>query len=99
MVYVDMLLPSIPNKHWPYKDSCHLIADTEQELHHFAKRLGLQRAWHQHKPWGISHYDLTRHYRQKAIKYGAELITRHQFVVRLRKARAEEITRRQNGTV
>jgi hypothetical protein len=99
-VYVDLLGPSIPNKNWPYKHSCHLIADTEIELHDFARRIGLKRAWHQKKAFQISHYDLTTHMRRKAINYGAEAITQHQFVVRLRKARAEEIARRKtDGTV
>lgn len=99
-VYVDMIGPTIPNKHWPYKKGCHLIGDTETELHDFAKRVGLKRTWHQKKPFSISHYDLTIYMRRKAIKYGAIPISQHAFVVRLRRARAEEITRRQvNGTV
>ena len=94
-VYVDMIMPCAPNKYWPYKKSCHLIADTETELHDFARRMGLKRAWHQKKPFHISHYDLTINMRRKAIKYGAEPISRHKFVVRVRKVRAEEIARRQ----
>ena len=97
MIYIDLLSSCVPNKHWPYKHSCHLIADSDAELHDFAKRIGLKRTWHQCKPFGISHYDLTTHMRRKAINCGAKPLTRHGFVVKLRKARAEEIARRSNG--
>jgi len=93
-VFFDLMGPSIKNKHWPSTKPCHLLADSNTELLEFAKRIGLKKAWHQKKPFKISHYDLTTHMRRKAINYGAEAITQHQFVVRIRKARAEEIARR-----
>jgi hypothetical protein len=100
-VYVDKIGPTIRNKHWPYKQGCHMIADTESELHNFASMIGLQRAWHQHKPFSLSHYDLTVNKRRLAIKHGALLISQHGFVERLRKARTDEISRRtkQRGTI
>lgn len=56
---------------------CHMTADTEQELHDFAARLGLKRAWYQiggrrvwH--WYLSHYDLVPSKRALAVKLGAE---------------------------
>jgi len=99
MVYVDRMRPSIPNRHWPYKQSCHLIADTEEELHAFAKRIGLHRSWYQHKAFHLSHYDLTKYMKCKALKYGAHPITQHEFVVKIRESREKEIARRRNGTV
>jgi hypothetical protein len=51
----------------------HLQADTTDELHAFAERLGLRRAWFQSKPgrpWH-DHYDLTRPGRDRAIALGA----------------------------
>lgn len=49
---------------------CHLMADTEQELHDFAKRLGLRREWFQPRE-RHPHYDLTLRRREVAIRLGA----------------------------
>jgi hypothetical protein len=69
-VYVDRLLPCVPNKNWPYDKSCHLIADSLNELHEFALKLGLKKEWFQdHKKH--PHYDLTEGMRKKAIQLGA----------------------------
>lgn len=54
----------------------HLQAADVEELHAFAARLGLRRAWFQSrpgKPWH-DHYDLTRAKRELAIALGAEAI-------------------------
>ena len=44
-VYVDDSHISWRGKHWS-----HLQADTAEELHAFAQKLGLKRAWFQTKP-------------------------------------------------
>jgi hypothetical protein len=51
----------------------HMQADTLQELHEFAARLGLRREWFQSKPGRPEndHYDLTRAGRELAIELGA----------------------------
>jgi hypothetical protein len=49
----------------------HLTADTKDELHEFAAKLGLRRAWFQDKPFGLWHYDVTESKRQQAIRLGA----------------------------
>ena len=85
-VYVDNLIPCIPNKNWQYKKSCHLIADTEKELHEFALSIGLKRSWYQGNS-SISHYDLTASKRVQAVRGGARQISRTQFVDKMRKAR------------
>ena len=72
--YVDELFDTTwANKSkWPYARSCHLTADTEEELHAFAARLGLRRAWYQPKPLlALCHYDLTATKRALAVKLGA----------------------------
>jgi len=53
------------------KESCHLIAAGElEELHAFAKKLGLRREWFQGRAsW--PHYDLTPSKRAKAVALGA----------------------------
>jgi len=69
-VYVDEL------RQWPttircFKaGSCHLTADTTEELHAFAARLGLKREWFQKHPL-LDHYDLTMAKREMALKLGA----------------------------
>lgn len=51
----------------------HLQADDLQELHAFAARLGLVRAWFQSTPGRPEkdHYDLTEAGRRRAIGHGA----------------------------
>lgn len=51
---------------------CHLIADTDDELHEFAARLGMRREWFQAPPTASHpHYDLTPPRRALAVKLGA----------------------------
>jgi hypothetical protein len=65
-VYVDALM----NHGWILRghrvESCHMMADTEEELHLFAERLGMKRSW-LHR----DHYDLVASKRKKAIELGA----------------------------
>jgi hypothetical protein len=51
----------------------HLQADTTEELHAFAERLGLRREWFQSKPTRPEndHYDLTQGGRARALQLGA----------------------------
>jgi hypothetical protein len=74
----------------------HMQADTLEELHAMADRLGLRRSWFQCKsgrPWH-DHYDLTRSKRDQAIALGAVTVTwreaaRRNRQVRLARARGE----------
>lgn len=51
----------------------HMQADTEAELHAFARSIGLKREWFQDRPKRpeMSHYDLTANKRDEAILAGA----------------------------
>lgn len=49
---------------------CHMTADTVEELHAMADRIGLRRAWFQNKD-GRLHYDLTPGKRMQAVRHGA----------------------------
>jgi hypothetical protein len=69
-VYVDPLRTCLKNKNWRSTSSCHLFADTTEELHTFAKRLGLKAEWFQPIS-SYSHYDLTENKRRKAVQLGA----------------------------
>lgn len=52
--------------------SCHLTADTLDELHAFAKRIGMRREWFQDKR--VPHYDLTPAKRAAALAAGAAFV-------------------------
>jgi hypothetical protein len=69
-VYVDPLFACVPNANWRWKQSCHMWADTEVELHEFAAKVGLRRAWYQGDKT-LPHYDLTASRRVKAVALGA----------------------------
>ena len=55
---------------------CHMLADTDEELHAMASRIGVARKWWQspEKSSG-SHYDICLSKRALAISYGAIEIT------------------------
>jgi hypothetical protein len=48
---------------------CHMVADTIEELHAMADKIGLRRAWFQ--PRSHPHYDVSRQKRLLAIRFGA----------------------------
>jgi hypothetical protein len=46
-----------------------MFADSEEELHEFAKKIGMKKEWFQDKK--LPHYDLTATRRQLALSMGA----------------------------
>lgn len=54
---------------------CHMIADTDEELHAMAERIGVARKWHQHAGTHRSHYDIALSKRRIAVANGAVEIT------------------------
>ncbi|MET4728715.1 hypothetical protein ABIE09_002526 [Lysobacter enzymogenes] len=70
-VYVDDAV-------WPWRGDrwAHLMADTLDELHEFAQRLGKPRASFQDKLSGC-HYDVNARMRERALELGAVAISRH----------------------
>lgn len=72
-VYVDDARISWRGKQW-----CHMVADTVDELHEFASRLGLKPEWFQRKTL-YPHYDVTVSVRERALKLGA--VAAHKEVV------------------
>ena len=85
-VYVDALRPCVPNPRWNWDRMCHLTADTLDELHTFAIRLGLKRDWLHHHPF-MPHYDLTANKRAKAVRLGAVEINQREAGRRVHTAR------------
>jgi hypothetical protein len=66
-VYVDQPI-------WPFRGMmmCHLVADTPEELHAMADKIGMQRKWFQsfakaRRP----HYDISEPKRKLAVQFGA----------------------------
>lgn len=56
----------------------HLIADSDEELHAMAARIGVARRWHQAPPAHDSHYDVCQAKRAQAVAAGAIEITQRQ---------------------
>ena len=70
-VYVDDAVTLWRGRRW-----AHLMADTLDELHAMAARLGMPRRAFQDKSSG-AHYDLTEELREQALQFGAVAISRH----------------------
>jgi ketosteroid isomerase-like protein len=88
--YVDEAIWEWRGRRW-----CHLTADTEDELHAMAARLGLVRQWFQAKPerpWS-NHYDLPEEVRVQAIACGARPLTRRETAQRLARLRKVHVVR------
>jgi hypothetical protein len=69
----------------------HLIADTEDELHDFAARMGMQRTWFQQKAGRPhhAHYDVPERARHEAVARGAVEITWRELGRKLRDRRVD----------
>lgn len=73
-VYVDEIRV-YPNAWGPFrKGSCHLTADTLEELHALAEKIGCRRAWFQDHRLA-PHCDLTAAKRQAALDAGAVFVS------------------------
>ena len=50
---------------------CHMLADTDDELHAMADHIGVARRWHQKAGTPHSHYDISLGKRLMAVRAGA----------------------------
>lgn len=50
---------------------CHMLADTEEELHEMADAIGIPRKYFQNKPGGTPHYDICQAKKKMALQRGA----------------------------
>jgi hypothetical protein len=87
MVMVDEL------RRWPHArhrcfmvGSAHLTADSLEELHGFARRIGLKREWFQNNPLA-PHYDLSPKRHAAALAAGAQFVPARQQAIRRMEAR------------
>lgn len=69
----------------------HMLADTDEELHAMADKIGVARRWHQNGMSG-SHYDISKGKRDLAVEFGAIEITVRQAAMMAR-------TRRHTGAL
>jgi len=68
---------------------CHMIADTPNELHAMAARIGVARRWFQAPPKAsFCHYDIAKNKRTLAVAAGAVECDRHALVAAIRRIRA-----------
>jgi ribonuclease HI len=76
-VYVDDAFDGEPGSWGKWTGGGHMQADTVEELHAMASKIGLKRAWFQTKPNRPErdHYDLTRSKRKLAVQKGVIQIT------------------------
>lgn len=82
-VYVDNAQVEWRGQLW-----CHLVADSIDELHDFARKLGMRRAWFQHAA-SYPHYDITVESRVRALRLGAVTGNRIQIITCARKLKEE----------
>lgn len=54
---------------------CHMLADSDEELHEMAARIGVARRWHQKPGTPRSHYDICLSKKALALAAGAVAIT------------------------
>jgi len=73
MIYVDT----------PFDGWCHMVADSIEELHVFADKLGINRQRFQDKPFR-PHYDLRPRTRRKAVELGAKEVQRRELMLVLK---------------
>jgi hypothetical protein len=83
-------LREYPDVALPFTSWCHMATDGElEELHAFAARLGLRRAWFQR-----DHYDLPPHGRAVAVALGAEEVSTGELLSRMAGPRGDRSRRR-----
>ena len=90
-VYVDPLFECVPRGRWRWNRSCHMWADSDEELHELASKIGLRREWFQ-KDARLPHYDLRPARRAAAVANGAVQVSRRKLAERLLEQRKAGIT-------
>lgn len=66
---------------------CHMLADTDEELHGMADRIGVARRWHQKAGTPHSHYDVCLAKRGLAVQHGAREVTQREMGQLIRRKR------------
>ncbi len=73
---------------------CHMIADSPEELHAMADKIGVRRKWFQEPPKAsFWHYDVCKSKRALAVAAGAIEVDRRGLVEAVRRIRASGVFR------
>lgn len=72
----------------------HMVADTDEELHAMADKIGVARRWHQKPGTPHSHYDICKAKRAQAVAHGAIEVDRAGLAAVIKRKRA--VTGEQN---
>ena len=67
---------------------CHMIADSLEELHAMADKIGMRREWWQ--PFSFPHYDVSQSLRKLAVRAGAVEVDRRELVSNMRRLRKDD---------
>lgn len=89
-VYVDPVMEHGGSKKFRWPRSCHMYADTLEELHAMATAIGMRREWFR-RDADMPHYDLVPSRRAKAVALGAVQHERHQMVEFMRRRRGDDL--------
>jgi hypothetical protein len=68
---------------------CHMVADTDEDLHVMAAKIGVARRWHQKSGTPQSHYDICLSKRALAVQFGAQEITQRETGMIVRRKRGQ----------
>lgn len=91
-VYVDECMLKFRGKLWS-----HMVADSLDELHAFARQLRLKDEWFQHRTL-YPHYDVTQSVKARAIELGAQICDKRTVVSRAKALRIELNARHKAST-
>jgi hypothetical protein len=90
-VYVDQ-----PVHRFRHMLMCHMLADSPEELHAMADRIGMARKWYQ-RDASTPHYDVPSEKRAAAIAAGAVEVDRRGMVAVIRRIRASSLASPDGG--
>jgi len=85
-VYVDNMRAK-----YGWMKMCHMIADTEEELHAMADKIGIKRKWYQAFA-STPHYDICLSKRALALKHGAIEINMRQLADIIKRLRNDKLS-------
>lgn len=68
---------------------CHMLADSLEELHEMADKIGVARKWFQGDA-SSPHYDICKAKRELAVTFGAKEVGRRELVEVIRSIRAQK---------
>ena len=66
---------------------CHMIADTTDELHAMADKIGVSRRWIQSEGTSREHYDICLSKKHEAVSLGAIEVTMQELAIKIKERR------------